>query len=92
LPGQGPDLEPADSAEDERPSTPDPSESYCTVNQLDEGLVGKIIRYKSGKTKLVLGENRFDVCLGIDPGLLQVIISFFSIFLYKCNNSVLTFC
>lgn len=44
------------------------------MKHLNEGLVGKIVRYKSGKTKLVLGQTRFDMELGIEPGLLQVCI------------------
>lgn len=45
---------------------------YCTVKQLNEGLIGKIVRYKSGKSKLIIGQTRFDIDLGMDPGLLQV--------------------
>lgn len=42
------------------------------MRQLEEGLIGKIVRYKSGRTKLVTGDARFDVVLGMEPGLLQV--------------------
>lgn len=42
---------------------------------LQEGLIGKFIRYKSGKTKLVLGNTRFDADLGLEPGFLQEIVS-----------------
>lgn len=43
------------------------------MRHLDEGLLGKVVRYKSGKTKLLIGSSRFDIDLGMEPGLLQVI-------------------
>lgn len=43
--------------------------------QLDEGRVGRLIRYKSGRIKLILGESKFDIGTGIDPGHLQEIVS-----------------
>lgn len=42
---------------------------------LQEGLVGKFIRYKSGKTKLVLGNTQFDADLGLEPGFLQEVVA-----------------
>lgn len=42
---------------------------------LQEGLIGKFIRHKSGRTKLVLGNTRFDVDLGLEPGFLQEVMS-----------------
>lgn len=45
------------------------------MNHLQDGQIGKFVRYKSGKTKLILGESQFDVELGIDPGFLQEVIS-----------------
>lgn len=42
---------------------------------LSDGLIGKFIRYKSGKTKLVLGNTRFDADLGLEPGFLQEVVS-----------------
>lgn len=75
MPGQGPEIEPADCAENERPSTPDSKASFCTARQLEEGMVGKILRFKSGKIKLVLGETRFDLSLGMDPGYVQQLVS-----------------
>lgn len=75
LPGHGPVQEPAESAEHERPISPDPQLSYCTMSQLDEGRIGRLVRYRSGKTKLILGESQFDIDMGIDPGLLQEVIS-----------------
>ncbi|XP_053681095.1 DNA-directed RNA polymerase III subunit RPC4 [Anopheles nili] len=48
---------------------------YCTVRDLSEGCIGKIIRYRSGKVKLKLGEIMFDVSLGMDTGFLQELVS-----------------
>lgn len=42
------------------------------MRQLDDGLLGKVVRYKSGKTKLLIGTTRFDINLGMEPGLMQV--------------------
>lgn len=49
--------------------------NFCSLRGLQEGLIGKFIRYKSGKTKLVLGNTRFDVDLGLNPGFLQEVMS-----------------
>lgn len=46
--------------------------NHCTIRNFEEGLVGKIVRYKSGKTKLVLGEARYDMDLGLNSGFIQV--------------------
>jgi DNA-directed RNA polymerase III subunit RPC4 len=47
-------------------STSKPQEpNLCSLEHLDEGLVGKLVRYKSGKTKLVLGDTVYDVDLGL---------------------------
>ena len=40
-----------------------------------EGQIGKLVRYKSGKLKLVLGEAQFDVTMGIETGFLQDLMS-----------------
>uniref|UniRef100_A0A182Q487 DNA-directed RNA polymerase III subunit RPC4 n=1 Tax=Anopheles farauti TaxID=69004 RepID=A0A182Q487_9DIPT len=48
---------------------------YCTVRDLAEGCIGKIIRYRSGKVKLMLGEILFDISLGMDTGFLQELVS-----------------
>lgn len=49
--------------------------NFCLMKGLQEGLAGKFIRYKSGKTKLVLGNTRFDADLGLEPGFLQEVVS-----------------
>uniref|UniRef100_A0A182SJA4 DNA-directed RNA polymerase III subunit RPC4 n=1 Tax=Anopheles maculatus TaxID=74869 RepID=A0A182SJA4_9DIPT len=48
---------------------------YCTVRDLAEGYIGKLIRYRSGKVKLMLGDIMFDVNLGMDTGFLQELVS-----------------
>lgn len=40
---------------------------------MEEGQVGRLVRYKSGKTKLVLGETQFDLDIGMETGFLQVL-------------------
>ncbi|XP_055696364.1 DNA-directed RNA polymerase III subunit RPC4 isoform X2 [Lutzomyia longipalpis] len=52
-----------------------PAESLNSLRQQDEGLVGKIVRHKSGKTKLVLGNSQFDLDVGIDTDFLQQLVS-----------------
>lgn len=81
LPGQGPDNETNQEPSTSTNTTPaDRTRSYCTMKHLGEGLVGKIVRYRSGKRKLILGETRFDIDLGLEPGQIQVLIT---IILYK---------
>ncbi|XP_055542059.1 DNA-directed RNA polymerase III subunit RPC4 [Wyeomyia smithii] len=47
----------------------------CTVRELEEGYVGKVLRYRSGKVKLLLGNTLFDLTLGMDSGFLQELVS-----------------
>lgn len=42
------------------------------MKDLEEGKIGKLLRYKSGKVKMVLGNTFFDVNMGIEAGFLQV--------------------
>lgn len=50
-----------------------PINNFCTLQDLPEGQIGKLVRYKSGKLKLVLGnEHVYDVAHGIDSTYLQV--------------------
>lgn len=42
---------------------------------VEEGQIGRLVRYRSGKTKLILNETKFDIDLGIDPNLLQEVVS-----------------
>ncbi|XP_065359744.1 uncharacterized protein RpIIIC53 isoform X2 [Calliphora vicina] len=45
------------------------------LKKMDEGQVGRLIRYKSGKTKLLLGETYFDLDMGMETGFLQDLMS-----------------
>jgi DNA-directed RNA polymerase III subunit RPC4 len=51
------------------------NDSNCCLNHLQEGQIGKILRYKSGKTKLILGDTHYDVDLGMEAGFLQDLMS-----------------
>lgn len=70
LPGRAPDAmdtQNSDSASASKPQTP----NLCSLEHLEEGLVGKLVRYKSGKTKLVLGDTVYDVDLGLTSDFQQ---------------------
>lgn len=73
LPGHGTESEPADSAESQDPNQT--QENLCTMHNLEEGKIGRLVRYRSGKMKLLLGDSKFDIDLGIDPNLLQEVVS-----------------
>uniref|UniRef100_A0A1A9X101 DNA-directed RNA polymerase III subunit RPC4 n=1 Tax=Glossina brevipalpis TaxID=37001 RepID=A0A1A9X101_9MUSC len=45
------------------------------LKKLEEGQVGRLLRYKSGKIKLVLGETYFDLNMGMEAGFLQDLMS-----------------
>lgn len=47
----------------------------CTMNNAEEGQIGRLVRYRSGKTKLIINDVQFDIALGINPNHLQEIIS-----------------
>lgn len=75
MPGHGTEAEPAESAEKESTHHHLPPENLCTMSNLEEGKIGRLVRYRSGKMKLLLGDSQFDVGLGIDPNLLQEVVS-----------------
>lgn len=74
LPGHGTEQEPGESAAESQDASHLP-ENLCTMSNLEEGQIGKLVRYRSGKMKLLLGDSKFDVDLGIDPNLLQEVVS-----------------
>lgn len=45
------------------------------LRQLEEGQIGKVLRYRSGRVKLQLGDTLFDLDMGLDPGYLQELMS-----------------
>lgn len=68
LPGRAPDaVDSQESTSSSKPKGP----NLCSLEHLEEGLVGKLVRYKSGKTKLVLGDAYFDVDLGLTSDFQQ---------------------
>lgn len=69
LPGRAPEpieTDPAASSSS-KPQNP----NLCSLEHLEEGLIGKLVRYKSGKTKLVLGDTYYDVDLGLTSDFTQ---------------------
>lgn len=75
LPGHGADPEPGDSAETDQLNDSTQWNNLCTMNNVEEGQIGRLVRYRSGKTKLIINDTQFDVDLGIDPNHLQEILS-----------------
>jgi RNA polymerase III RPC4 len=63
LPGRAPEA--MDSSVPSTSTSKPQEPNLCSLEHLDEGLVGKLVRYKSGKTKLVLGDTVYDVDLGL---------------------------
>lgn len=51
----------------------EPKRTY--LRHLNEGQIGKLVRYKSGKCKLILGDTSFNVELGMESGFLQDLMS-----------------
>lgn len=78
LPGPGNEVVDTKKSDGEEGTDPNDGlggNNFCLMKGLQEGLAGKFIRYRSGKTKLVLGNTRFDVDLGLQPGFLQEVMS-----------------
>lgn len=69
LPGRAPDS--ADTSQNSTSTNQPAAPTLCSLEHLEEGLVGKLVRYKSGKTKLVLGETVYDVDLGLSADFQQ---------------------
>ncbi|XP_017089525.2 DNA-directed RNA polymerase III subunit RPC4 [Drosophila bipectinata] len=70
--------EPAATASESEPSTTNVKSSSAKesmLRQLEDGQIGKILRYRSGRVKLQLGDTRFDLDMGLDPGFLQELMS-----------------
>lgn len=47
----------------------------CTFNNLEEGQIGKIQLYKSGKVKLLIGDTHYDLSIGSLSNYRQDVIS-----------------
>lgn len=50
----------------------DKSNKFCTLNNLKEGMLGKIQILRSGKAQLILGENNLIVDVGSNLSFRQV--------------------
>lgn len=73
LPGRVPEADEAKEATDELTTLSIKSKApkLCSMEHLDEGLIGKLVRYKSGKTKLLLGDSVYDVESGLSSDFQQ---------------------
>lgn len=49
--------------------------SKCKLSDLADGQIGKLQVFRSGKTRLVLGDMVFDVNRGAPSGFLQVVLT-----------------
>ncbi|XP_037815983.1 uncharacterized protein LOC119606510 isoform X2 [Lucilia sericata] len=70
---------PSTSADASKPANPSERKKKPVkanvLKKMEEGQVGRLIRYKSGKAKLVLGETYFDLDMGMETGFLQDLMS-----------------
>ncbi|CAO1407520.1 unnamed protein product [Diamesa tonsa] len=74
LPGRIQDSDDYKKEKDEEKTEPS-GPRLCTLDHFQEGLIGKIVRYRSGKTKLILGETLYDIDLGLNTEFLQDVVS-----------------
>lgn len=80
---QLPDSLPCVGDEDDEPAKPkeegggeeEPEPKRTYLRHLNDGQIGKLVRYKSGKCKLLLGDTSFNVELGMESGFLQDLMS-----------------
>lgn len=49
--------------------------NLCSLNDVEEGVIGKIVRYRSGKTKLLLGESEYNIEHGLSTDFQQSIFT-----------------
>lgn len=45
------------------------------LTDIEDGLIGKMVKYASGKRKIILGDTVFDIDMGMEPGFLQEVVS-----------------
>ncbi|XP_067613564.1 DNA-directed RNA polymerase III subunit RPC4 isoform X1 [Eurosta solidaginis] len=55
--------------------TPKAPPKRLSLKEMEEGKIGKLLRYKSGKVKLVFGDTYFDLNMGMETGFLQDLMS-----------------
>lgn len=71
LPGRAPEAMDTQNDASTSSTTKLQTPNLCSLEHLEEGLVGKLVRYKSGKTKLVLGDTVYDVDVGLTSDFQQ---------------------
>lgn len=69
LPGRTPDAMDTDQPSTSTANPQNPN--LCSLEHLEEGLVGKLVRYRSGKTKLMLGDIAYDMDSGLTSDFQQ---------------------
>ncbi|XP_059609341.1 DNA-directed RNA polymerase III subunit RPC4 isoform X1 [Phlebotomus argentipes] len=76
LPGRIQEISAEETTKDEDgQGNPNSASQLNSLKQQDEGVIGKFVRYKSGKTKLMLGNSQFDVDVGINTDFLQQLVA-----------------
>lgn len=59
----------------QNPPATKPTTKRISLKDMEEGKIGRLLRYKSGKVKLVLGNTYFDLNMGMETGFLQDLMS-----------------
>ncbi|XP_011187669.1 DNA-directed RNA polymerase III subunit RPC4 isoform X2 [Zeugodacus cucurbitae] len=59
----------------QNPPATKPITKRISLKDMEEGKIGRLLRYKSGKVKLVLGNTYFDLNMGMETGFLQDLMS-----------------
>jgi hypothetical protein len=86
LPGREPDSieiklenpEPSTSNTEVLPKLSSNKTNLCTLNHLQEGRIGKFVRYASGKTKFFIGDIAYDVKEGLSSEFTQNIATIYA--------------
>lgn len=63
--------EPSTSKETSTQSTSKSSHNLCTLQHLQEGHIGRLVRHASGRTKLYIGDIAYDVSEGLSSEFTQ---------------------
>ncbi|XP_077293752.1 RNA polymerase III subunit C53 isoform X1 [Arctopsyche grandis] len=75
LPGRGPDTVPEGKDKTEKVDEKSEALNVCNFSHLEEGQIGKIVIYKSGKVKLLIGNTYYDLALGTQSQFRQDVMS-----------------
>ncbi|XP_054733453.1 DNA-directed RNA polymerase III subunit RPC4 isoform X1 [Anastrepha obliqua] len=59
----------------QNPPAAKPPPKRMSLKEMEEGKIGKLLRYKSGKVKLVFGNTYYDLGMGMETGFLQDLMS-----------------